>query len=178
MVMGIFSKKKNEPDYDSKDCSAKKKRIREIFNERVEDGDTYEVIYAYMTTSKFEHGFVFDTNTTTFYYYIVGYRKSDFSMIFIQIDNELSEHSTAFIVEKDKIVNVSYNPKYCQLCFEYEKKYGSFGELLNIGDTDRKTVYGPKNIYQAEERENFLDFAEEFRAKLQQEGYKLDKWKR
>ena len=41
--------------------------MREVFNEAVKDGDTYEVMYADMSTSKFERGFVFDCNTTTFF---------------------------------------------------------------------------------------------------------------
>ena len=44
--------------------------------------------------------------------------------------------------------------------------------------TSAKTLYGPKNIHQPEEIEAFLNFAEGFRAVLEQIGYKLDKWKR
>ena len=131
-----------------------------------------------MTSSKFERGFVFDTNTTSYFYYIVGYRKSDFDVVLIQIDNELKEHTEAYHIDMSKIVNVSYNPKYYQLCFVYEKGSRDYGEILNIEGTDRKTLYGPKNIYQPEEREKFLDFAEAFRSNLEQKGYKLEKWKR
>ena len=60
--MGLFSKKPKTPEYDPADCEAKKKRLREIFNEAVEDGDSYEVLYACMYSSKFEEGFIFDTN--------------------------------------------------------------------------------------------------------------------
>ena len=104
--------------------------------------------------------------------------RSDFDIVLIQIDQELKEHTEACHIEMGKVVNVSYNPKYYQLCLEYEKGYGQFGELLNLGDTSRKTMYGPKNIQQTEEREKFLDFAEAFRGTLEQKGYKLDKWKR
>lgn len=176
--MGLFSKKVQVPIYDAADCEVKKKRMRAIFNEAVMDGDSYEILYAYMSTSKYERGFVFDTNTTTFYYYIVGYRSSDYDMLLIQVDHQLKEHSEAYRIETDKIDNISYNPKYHQLCFEYEKNYGSFGEILNIEGTDSNTKYGPKNIYQPKEREKFLDFAESFRAVLRDKGYKLDKWKR
>ena len=47
-----------------------------------------------------------------------------------------------------------------------------------IGILSSKTLYGPKNIHQLDEIERFLDFAEAFRVKLEQRGYKLDKWKR
>lgn len=176
--MGLFSKKPQTPDYDKAECATKKLKMREIFDKVVENGSSYEILYAYMSKSKFEQGFVMNTTTTTFYHYIVGYRSSDFDMIFVQIDSELKEHSTAFHVDMDKVVNVSYDPKICQIAFKYEKNYGSYGELLKVGDTGKKTTFGPKNIYQPEERERFLDFAERFRSVLEQKGYKLDKWKR
>lgn len=176
--MGLFSKKPKAPEYDPADCEAKKKRLREIFNEAVEDGDSYEVLYASMNSSKYERGFVFDTNTTTFYYYVMGYRRSDFSIVLVQVDSALENRSEAIPIDMDSVVNVSYDPKITKACLKYRKDYGSYGELLGIGGTGGKTMYGPKNIHQPEERERFLDFLEAFRARLEQKGYKLDKWKR
>lgn len=176
--MGLFSKKEKPVEYDLEECIKAKKKMREIYNTTVKDGDSYEILYAYMSSSKYEKGLVYDTNTTSFYYYIVGFRKSDFDLILIQIDSQLNYHSDAIHIEMDKIVNVSFNPKYYQLCFQYEKNYGNYGELLNIKGTDANTKYGPRNIYQPEEREKFLDFAESFRKMLSNKGFKLDKWKR
>ena len=176
--MGLFSKKPKAPEYDPADCAAKKKRLREIFNETVEDGDSYEVLYACMYSSKFEEGFVFDTNTTTYQFYVMGYRRSDFRVVLIQVDSALENHSEAVFLDMDSIVNVSYDPKIRKACLEYRKDYGRFGERLDIGGTSSKTMYGPKNIHQPEEKERFLDFLEAFRARLEQKGYKLDKWKR
>ena len=59
--------------------------------------------------------------------------------------------------------------------------------LLHMPDEEEQTTfslqigrkqYGPKNIHQPDEIERLLDFAETFRVKLEQRGYKLDKWKR
>lgn len=93
--------------------------MREIFSETVKDGDTYEVMYAYMSTSKFERGFVFDWNTTTFFCYIVGFRRSDFSLVLVQIDAALQEHSEPFYVDMDNVGNISYDPKIHRNSFGY-----------------------------------------------------------
>ena len=58
----------------------------------------------------------------------------------------------------DSIVSVSYEPKISKACLQYRKGYGSCGELPGIGGTSSKTIYGPKNIYQPEERERFWTF--------------------
>ena len=63
--MGLFSKKPKELEYDTADCVNKKTRMRELFNEAVADGDTYEILHATETSSKFEKGFVYNTNPTT-----------------------------------------------------------------------------------------------------------------
>lgn len=164
--MGLFSKKPQEPEYDAVDCGRKKKRMREVFNEAVKDGDTYEVLYAYMSTSKFERGFVFDWNTTTFFCYIVGFRQSDFSLVLVQTDADLQEHSDPFYVDMDNIGNVSYEPKVRQLCFEYKKGSEDFGELLNIGGTSSKTLYEPKTYTSQRKLRDFLILRRRFAESL------------
>lgn len=176
--MGLFSKKPKQPVYDAADCEKKKVKMRELFNEAVKDGDTYEILYAFMTTSKYEKGVVFDTNTTSFFYYITGFRQSDFSLVLVQIDAAIQEYAAPFYVDMDNVNNVSYDPKIHQICFRYKKGSKDYGELLQIGGTSSKTLYGPKNIHQPDEIEKFLNFAEAFRAKLAEKGYKLDQFKR
>lgn len=176
--MGLFSRKPKELIYDTADCTKKKARMREIFNEAVEEGDSYTILHATETSSKFERGFVFDTNTTTFYHYILGYRASDNQIVLVQIDRDLTEHSEGVFLDVDDIVRVSYNPKYTQACLEYRKGYGSYGEVLSIGDTGSKTAYGIPNTVQPQEREAFLDFLEAMRSRLEQAGQKQEKWKR
>ena len=176
--MGLFSKKPKELEYGTADCVNKKTRMRELFNEAVADGDTYEILHATETSSKFEKGFVFNTNTTTFYYYILGYRKNDCKIVLVQTDRELTRHSDAFFVDMDAVVNVYYNPKQIQACLIYKKGYSSYGEILTIEDIGSKTMFGIANMVQKEEREAFLDFLESVRSRLEQAGYKLDKWKR
>ena len=136
--------------------------MREVFNESVKDGDTYEVMYAYMSMSKFERGFVFDWNTTTFFCYIVGFRRSDFSLVLVQTDAALEKHSDPFYVNIDNAGNVSYNPKVHQLCFEYKKGSEDFGELLNIGGTSSKTLYGPKTYISQRKLRDFLTLRKRF----------------
>ncbi len=176
--MGLFCKKEKEIEYDKEDCVKKKKLLRELFDEKVRQGDTYDILYAYMTSSKYEEGFFINTNTTSFYYYIVGYRKKDGSIVLVQVDSELVNNSEAYFIDMENVVDITYNKKYEQVCLQYKKGYDSYGEILNIEGTDAKTLYGPKNIYQKEEKEKFLDFLEAVREDLIKKGYKVSKWKR
>jgi len=176
--MGLFSKKPKEPAFDAADCQRKKEIMRKMWNEAVEDGGSYEILHASQTTSKFEKGFVFDTNTTTYYHYIVGYRKGDNKVGLVQIDRELTQHSEPYFVDMKAVVGVTYYPKIQQAWLKYRKDYGSVGEQFNINDTGSKTIAGIANLVQREEREKFLDFLEALRNRLEQEGNKQEKWKR
>ncbi|MCM1193383.1 MAG: hypothetical protein NC123_03455 [Butyrivibrio sp.] len=176
--MGLFSKKPTIPEYDEADCRRKKERMRELFNGEVEDGDTYNVLHATQHTYKFERGFVTNTNTTTFYHYILGYRPEDQKVVLVQTDVELTHCSDAFYVDMDSIVNVSYDPKIKMACLQYPKGHSSYGELLYLDDNGSKTMAGMPNMVQPREREAFLDFLESVRSRLAQQGKKLDKWKR
>ena len=71
-----------------------------------------------------------------------------------------------------------YNAKIKKAWLLYRKGYESYGEQFNISDTGSKTMAGITNTVQAEEREKFLDFLEELRGRLEQQGYKQEKWKR
>lgn len=176
--MGLFSKKPKEIEYDAAECQRKKEIMRQMWNEAVEDGDSYEIFHASQTTSKFERGFIFDTNTTTFYHYIAGYRESDGQVALVQVDRELTQHTEPFYVDMSAVTGVTYYPKQQQAWLLYRKNYESYGEQFNIDDTGSKTVAGIPNLVQKEEREAFLDFLEKLRSRLELEGHKQEKWKR
>lgn len=175
--MGLFSKKDKEFDIDREDCAKKKSAFRKIFNEAVVDGDSFNILNASRSQSKVEKGFCINTVKTTFYYYIVGYRSSDHQVVLVQINPDLSEHSEAFYIDMGAVEDVYYDAKVQQVCLVYRKDHGSYGEILTLKDFDRNALY-LSNIYQKEEREAFLDFLENFRNILQNNGYKLSKWKR
>ena len=175
--MGWFKRKTKEPDFDLADCEKKKARFREIFNDVVSDGDTYTLLRATCSESKFEKGVYINKTTTTFYFYIVGYRRSDHQVILVQISDDLTKYNEAFYIDMDAITDVYYDAKVQQACLVYRKNYGSYGEILTLQDSHRKARHLP-NISQKEEREDFLNFLEEFRHILEQKGCKLSKWKR
>lgn len=175
---GIVFKKPKEIEYDAADCQRKKDRMRELFNKEVDDGDTCKILHATQQTYKFERCFVTNTNTTTFYHYILGYCASDEKVVLVQTDVELTHCSDAFYVDMDSIVNVSYDPKIKMACLAYPKNSPQYGELLYLSDTGSKTMAGMPNMVQPQEREAFLDFPEGVRSRLEQQGKKPEKWKR
>lgn len=176
--MGLFSKKPKQLNIDPEISAKNKRKMREMFNGLVEDGDTYHVIYAGTSDSTFSRGLVVDTTTTTFHYLIVGYRESDFRVVIIEIDREIESHGTPCFVEIDEIASTNYYLKLCQAWLIYKKGHEGYGVKLEIGDCSANSVYGMRNIDQHEEREDFLNFLEKYTDALRARGFKVKGWKR
>lgn len=176
--MGLFSKKPKQLNIDP-DISAKNKRkMRELFDSLVEDGNTYRIIHAGTSESTFSRGLVYNTRTTTFHCLIVGYRESDFRVAVIEIDREIEGHGIPTFVEIEEIESTNYYPKLHQAWLIYKKGHEDYGVKLEIGDCSANSTYGMRNIDQHEEREDFLNFLERYTDALRAKGFKIKPWKR
>ena len=62
--MGLFSKLFKGPEVDQAKSDANAKRMRELFNQMVEGGDSYRLIFGYTEdVSRFNYGFVHGSKT-------------------------------------------------------------------------------------------------------------------
>lgn len=175
--MGLF-KKEAQPGIDMEQSAANKKRFRELFNDAVPEGDTYNILYGSSSKSQINKGFVVDTRVTTFYYYILGYRESDNRVAVLQIDRDITQHSEPEFISIQEVKETSYYKKLHQIWFIYKDSNRGYGVGLNIGDGSATSLYGIRNVAQEAEREQFLDFFERYTEQLRQMGCKIKKWKR
>ena len=64
--MGLFSKLFKGPEIDMEKSNANAKKMRALFNQVVEDGDSYRLIFGYTEdVSRFNYGFVHGSKTPT-----------------------------------------------------------------------------------------------------------------
>ena len=62
--MGLFSKLFKGPEIDMEKSNANAKKMRALFNQVVEDGDSYRLIFGYTEdVSRFNYGFVHGSKT-------------------------------------------------------------------------------------------------------------------
>lgn len=62
--MGLFSKLFKGPEIDMENSDANAKKMRALFNQAVEDGDNYRLIFGYTEdVSRFNYGFVHGSKT-------------------------------------------------------------------------------------------------------------------
>jgi len=173
--MGLFFRKK--PRYDEEISTENKKRLREIFNDAVPDGESYRILYAGATDQAFSRGLLADARATTFHNYIVGYRREDFEVVIVEIDRAMIQYAEPLYIDIDEIKETKYNRKIRQAWFVY-KNGPAYGIKIEINDSDADTRYMIPNLHQEKERELFLNFFERYTNILRKRGYTIPHWKR
>ena len=76
--MGLFSKK---PKVHMEETQKNKVKMRQLFNQSVSDGDTYQVLYATTGSTWKESDVLSDTRVYQFISLVFGYRETDFKQV-------------------------------------------------------------------------------------------------
>lgn len=103
--MGWFSKKKV---WDTPKSDANKKKLRELFNGVVTDGDSYSIVYGYGLDIKNSNYIIASKVKYTYTSLIIGYRESDMSIALVQTTPELEGCSEATFFKKDSIKKLKF----------------------------------------------------------------------
>ena len=68
----------------------------------------YRILHGGYTQSKTESGIYIDTTVTTYFNYIIGYRESDFSIVAVETDKELTQYGDPLYIVIQDIKKVEY----------------------------------------------------------------------
>lgn len=161
--MGLFKKK--EPPFLPERDAENKRKMRALFNDAVENGDEYQLVCMYTSSGKWERGLVWDTHTTTFHFYILGYQPGNPQIILLANNVELTAHGEPVSLNLQEMQSATYYRKLHQLAMEQKKEYIPPREtgyyIFNIGDKSEKSLF-IKSLRQEEEREGLLALAERY----------------
>lgn len=168
--MGLFRKK--EPVYNEEQGKENKIKMRSIFNKVVKDGDTYQILSAYTTESKYTKGFVYNTNTTTIYSFILGYREQDDQILLLPVDRDLTAFGEYTVIDKGmvkeaKINNIRKLP--VQAAFIFNDQIQDYACIVNFEDSNASSACIP-NIHQEDERLRFIAFVKEYNKRRNEEN--------
>lgn len=86
--MGLFGFGKKKT-WDIEKIDENKKKMKVLFHQVVEDADTYEVLYAYTSDVKTSNYIIARKTTYLYGSLILGYRKSDMSIVLVDTSPEL-----------------------------------------------------------------------------------------
>ena len=109
--MGLFGKLFKGPEIDMEKSAANARRMRELFNDAVENGDDYRLIYGYTEdVSRFNYGFVHGSKTKIGSL-IVGWNEAAETIIVVPTVPDLSGRGEAVVYRRSDILK-AYRNKY------------------------------------------------------------------
>lgn len=153
--MGLFGKLFKGPEIDMEKSAANARRMRELFNDAVENGDDYRLIYGYTEdVSRFNYGFVHGSKTKIGSL-IVGWNEAAETIIVVPTVPDLSGRGEAVVYRRSGILK-AYRNKYPTDAFViYPDKRGYIAiNAYDWLDDEKLYVY----VSQDEELAAFTDF--------------------
>ncbi len=153
--MGLFSKLFKGPEVDMEKSNANAKKMRQLFNQVVENGDNYKLVFGYTEdVSRYNYGFVHGSKTKIGNL-IVGWNEESNTIVVVPTVPNLSDCGEPTFYQHDEILK-AYRNKYPTDAFIiYPDKKGYVG--INIYDwLDDESLY----IYVSQEKEvaEFTEF--------------------
>lgn len=153
--MGFFSKLFKGPQPDMEKSAANRKKVRELFNQAVEDGDAYQLIVGYTEdVRRFNYGFVHGSKTQIGNL-IVGWNEIAQTIVAVPTVPDLSIHGSPTYYRRSEIYK-AYRNQYPTDTFIIYPDRGSYIGINAYEWLDDESLY----IYleQKEELEEFTAF--------------------
>ena len=153
--MGLFNHLFKGPQVDMEKSNANARKMRELFNSRVENGDDYKIIFGYSEdVGRFNYGFVHGSKTKIGNL-IIGWKEEDVTIVVVPTIPDLSECGEPTYYRRNEILK-AYRNKYPTDAFIiYPDKKSYIGiNAYDWLDDEKLYVY----VSQEKELEEFTDF--------------------
>ena len=153
--MGFFSKLFKGPEVDRAKSDANAKRMRELFNQMVVDGDSYRLIFGYTEdVSRFNYGFVHGSKTKIGNL-IVGWNEASQTIVVVPTVPDLSGCGDPTYYRRSEILKAYWNKYPTEAFIIYPDKKGYIGiNAYDWLDDEKLYVY----VSQEEELAAFTEF--------------------
>lgn len=160
--MGLFSRK---PKIDMEEAQKNKVKMRQLFNQAISDGDSYQILYATTGSTWKKEGILSDTRVYQFISLVFGYRETDFKIVAVPVNIELTEFSEPLEIEISEVKAVKYRKRDQYLDMDFSER-GRKSMYFGFSDIEKNSRSFVDNVSQEEERQKFMAFVEKYRAKL------------
>lgn len=153
--MGFLKNILKGPQVDMEKSSANARKMRELFNSKVENGDSYQIIFGYTEdVSRFNYGFVHGSKTKIGNL-LVGWKEEDLTIAVVPTIPDLSQCGEVTYYRRNEILK-AYRNKYPTDAFIiYPDKKSYIGiNAYDWLDDEKLYVY----VSQEKELEEFTEF--------------------
>lgn len=142
-----------------------KVKMRQLFNQAVSDGDSYQILYATTGSTWKEDGLFSDTRVYQFVSLVFGYRESDYKIVAVPVNIELTQFSEPLEIEISEVKSAKYRKR--ENTWEiYFAECGRSSMYFSFDDIEQNSKSFVDNVSQEEERQALVAFTEKYKTKL------------
>lgn len=142
-----------------------KVKMRQLFNQAVSDGNSYQILYATTGSTWKEDGLFSDTRVYQFVSLVLGYRESDYKIVAVPVNIELTQFSEPLEIEISEVKSAKYRKR--ENTWEiYFAERGRSSMYFSFDDIEQNSKSFVDNVSQEEERQALVAFTEKYKAKL------------
>lgn len=130
---------------DTEKSDDNKRRMRNIFNSKVKDGDQYKLIFGYSENIGETNFSVLSTVAYKYRNFIIGYRESDLTLVLIEIEPDLNESGDPITLKSEDLKRA-----------DFDQEKGSY--YIQYGSTFRKhffDIFVPKTVDEINNQDYF-----------------------
>lgn len=146
-----------------------KKRMREIFDTKVDNGSEYKIVYAYSEDIGGANFAVLRTVSYKYRSFILGYKENDLSVVFLEVSPDLNQVGEALVYRPQDVKKTNFikmvGSYYLQYGSSFKKEFFNFfvpetiDEIVNHDWYDEDTF---TYIDQRDEHSGWVDFWNKF----------------
>ena len=152
--MGFFSKLFKGPEVDKEKSSANAKKMRLMFNQVVENGDAYQLIFGYTEdVRRFNYGLVHGSKSTIASL-IVGWKEDDPTVVLVPTVPDLSGCGDPEVLRRADILKAYHEKMMDSLVIYPDKKGYTALKTFSWLEDEKLYIY----VDQEQEEKDFRDF--------------------
>lgn len=137
-LFGLFGGNKNTVELDKARSDENKSRMRELFDSNVDNGSKYKIVYAYSEDIGSINFLVLRTVSYKYRSFVVGYRESDLSIVFLEVSPDLTQVGEALAYKPQDVKKTNFvkmvGSYYLQYGNSFKKEYFNFFVPEKIDD--------------------------------------------
>lgn len=169
--MSLFDlfKGKKEIEPDMAKSEQNKAMMREIFNNKVDNGSEYKIVYAYSEDIGGANFGILRTVSYKYRSFILGYRQSDLSLVFLELSPDFNEVGEAIVYRQKDLKKTCYTKMFGSYYLQYgsalKKEFFNFFVPKTVDDIVNHDGYDEENFIYVDQRDEhsiWVDFWNKF----------------
>lgn len=161
-LFDLFGGNKKKMEFDKEKSDANKKLMREVFDSHVENGSEFSLVYGYSEDVNSANFVVLRTVSYRYQSFIIGFRRSDLSIVFLEVSSDLSQVGKYRLYRPQDIKKANHvkmmGSYYLQYGSSFKKEFLNFFVTEGIDEISKLEGFCEGEFLYVDQKEEYPDW--------------------